>query len=112
MSVEGVAVTTLDAFCKDRSLRGIGLVKIDTDGHEHRVLAGARETIASNRPLVVFEIGKYVMEEACIDFEWYLTFFGEFHYKLVDIRTGREITGLNWKRKIPAFGTVDLLAMP
>lgn len=40
-----VAVTTIDAFCKERAIDHIGLLKIDTEGSDLDVLVGASETL-------------------------------------------------------------------
>ena len=52
-SVE-VRLTTLDQFVAETGLRP-DLIKIDTEGTEVKVLAGARETLTSCRPIVIFE---------------------------------------------------------
>lgn len=48
---EGVPVRTLDEL----GLKGVGLVKIDVQGDECAVLAGARKTLLRDRPVVVVE---------------------------------------------------------
>jgi FkbM family methyltransferase len=45
-------VRRLDDFAFDN----VGLIKIDVEGHESDVLAGARATIARNRPALIVEI--------------------------------------------------------
>ncbi|HZS62158.1 MAG TPA: FkbM family methyltransferase [Gemmatimonadaceae bacterium] len=47
-----VPMRTLDSY----SLRNVGLLKIDVEGHELAVLEGARQTIASQRPVLLIEI--------------------------------------------------------
>jgi FkbM family methyltransferase len=47
-----VAVRTLDEY----ALEHIGLIKIDVEGHELDVLAGAAETIRRERPVLLVEI--------------------------------------------------------
>lgn len=111
-TIAGVPVTTLDEFCAGRKLAPIGLIKIDTDGHEHKVLEGARQVIAKHRPHVIFEVGQYVMEEGGITFEWYLEYFDRLGYRLSNISDKRAITRDNWKRQIPKFGTIDVLSTP
>ncbi len=50
-----VPVTTLDSF----RLRNIGLIKIDVEGFETKVLLGAQETLkANNYPRILFESWK------------------------------------------------------
>jgi len=41
-----VAVTTIDAFCDERRLQTVHLLKIDTEGHELSVLRGAQHSLA------------------------------------------------------------------
>jgi FkbM family methyltransferase len=43
---EQVAVTTLDAFCSERQINNIDLLKVDTEGHDLVVLEGARDLLA------------------------------------------------------------------
>lgn len=40
----------------DYGLDGVGLIKIDTEGYETKVLQGAADTIARCRPLIVVEV--------------------------------------------------------
>jgi FkbM family methyltransferase len=47
-----VPLTTLDAIAPGR----VGLIKIDVEGHEAAVLAGARATIARDHPVLFVEI--------------------------------------------------------
>ena len=53
---EQVQVSTLDAFCAERDLRRVTLVKIDAEGHDLAVLRGAERMLAEHRvDLVQFE---------------------------------------------------------
>ena len=47
-------VVTLDQVVQERGLQP-GLVKIDTEGFELQVVLGARETLETHRPMVLFE---------------------------------------------------------
>jgi FkbM family methyltransferase len=49
-----VECTTVDAFCGERKIRP-QFIKVDVEGGERAVFAGARETIARNVPFMVFE---------------------------------------------------------
>src|SRR5262252_4403222 len=50
-----VPALTLDAFCRERSMRP-DVIKIDVEGAEYRVLNGARELLANHRVTVLCEI--------------------------------------------------------
>ncbi|MDB4982837.1 MAG: hypothetical protein JWM82_3589 [Myxococcales bacterium] len=50
-----VPVTTLDAVLKERNVVGVDLIKVDVEGWELPVFEGAAETLARDRPVVIFE---------------------------------------------------------
>ena len=50
-----ISVVTLDAAIDGRP---VGLLKMDVEGHERKVLAGAAKTIETSRPLIVCEVLK------------------------------------------------------
>tara|TARA_Y100000296_G_C5126924_1_gene233372 strand:+ start:128 stop:796 length:669 start_codon:yes stop_codon:yes gene_type:complete len=55
-----VKVRTLDSH----NFHNVGLIKIDTQGHELPILRGAIETIKKHRPVIVFEIDQN-KDECC-----------------------------------------------
>lgn len=48
-------LTSIDHYCSRNGLEP-GLIKIDVEGYEGKVLDGARETLATAKPLVVLEL--------------------------------------------------------
>jgi FkbM family methyltransferase len=53
---ESVRITSLDAEEKTRNWSTIDFLKIDAEGEEERILAGARSFFAERSPLVMFEV--------------------------------------------------------
>jgi FkbM family methyltransferase len=111
-STDGVGAISLDDFCGQSDIERLDFMKIDTDGHEFEVLKGARETIGRFCPMIIFEIGMYVMEEWNINFSDYLRFFDELNYSLVDSGSLKAINAGNDDKRIPLKGTIDILAIP
>jgi FkbM family methyltransferase len=112
MSTQGVPALTMDEFVEENRISRIDFIKIDTDGHEFDVLKGGMKTIAGAKPKIIFELGQYVMKERGIDFVDYYQFFQMLHYRLSDAATNKPITLGNYKKMIPAKGTIDVLAVP
>jgi FkbM family methyltransferase len=55
---EDVSLTTIDAFCAEQQITTIDYLKIDTEGHELQVLAGAELMLNSERiRLIELELG-------------------------------------------------------
>jgi hypothetical protein len=88
------------------------LIKIDTDGHELKVLKGARQTLKKCLPFVIFEIGLYVMKEQQIEFDHYYKYLYNLGYSLLNAKNGKAITLHNFSNQIPSRSTIDIIAMP
>lgn len=111
-STDNVGSITLDEFCKSQQIKKVDFIKIDTDGHEFKVLLGAKKMIETYQPQIIFEVGQYVMEEKNIDFSFYLNYFGDLHYQLYDSKSEKAINEENCKTIIPKLGTTDIIAIP
>ena len=53
---EGVPVTTIDAYAAEAGMRRLGLIMLDVEGAELRILRGAEQVLRRDAPHVVFEI--------------------------------------------------------
>lgn len=111
-NTDGVGAVRLDDFCEHEQIQRLDFIKIDTDGHEFEVFGGAKKAIERFRPVIIFEIGLYVMEEKGIDFGFYAQYFSDLSYKLTNSSNGAEITSQNYRNHIPEKGTIDILALP
>jgi FkbM family methyltransferase len=110
-STEGIGKLSLDDFCVENKIGRLDFIKIDTDGHEYEVLKGAQKVITKFKPIVIFEVGLYVMEENNIDFSIYLNYFGSLGYSLFTSGNIKKIDAANYRRCIPSKGTTDILAI-
>ena len=111
MEATGVQ-TTIDTFVKQRGLHRLDFIKIDTDGHEMEVLAGAVESISRFRPVIVFELTIYLLEEKGLSFSGFEDIFHPLRYQLVDTKSGKAINQDNYKQLVPDAGSTDVVALP
>jgi len=111
-STAAAEVLTIDGFCQTKQIPAVDVIKIDTDGHELRVLRGARETLNQFRPVIIFEAGLYTMAENDVTFEQYDDFISPFGYQLISSRSGHNITRENYQAEIPLRSTIDIVAVP
>ena len=106
-----VSAITLDDFCEKEDIQRVDLIKIDTDGHELKVLRGARKTVEKFRPCIIFEVGLYVMEEHNITFKDYFDYFLSAGYILVNSKDGKVVKLENYFKQIPLNATTDIIAL-
>lgn len=66
---ENVRIQTIDAFVNDHQIDKINLIKLDVEGFETKVLAGAEKTLKTLKPVVILEMNHFclsVMQRICI----------------------------------------------
>ena len=64
MSTDGASVMSLDQFVTAQKIERLDVIKIDVDGHECSIFAGAQKTLADFKPTIIMELAPYVLEEA------------------------------------------------
>jgi FkbM family methyltransferase len=62
-----VEVRSLDDLFDSLSLDRLDFIKVDIEGHEHKFLAGAGQTIARFRPILLMEINDHYYERQGLD---------------------------------------------
>lgn len=101
-------MTTLDDHAASHGMPKVHLLKIDTDGHELEVLAGAQRLLATSRPRIVMEMCPHLLAERKLTLKDYAEVLGP-GYRMKELRTGRpfdeaEFSGVPWR------GGIDVLA--
>ncbi|MBX9634950.1 MAG: FkbM family methyltransferase [Magnetospirillum sp.] len=109
-----VPVRRLDDVLAELEPKGrVGFIKIDTEGFEPLVLAGAMETIRRDRPALIVEAHSTRLARLGKSFNWYLETFPEYHAFVVPAATPAN----PYMRLIPLDGeppeiAVNLLLLP
>lgn len=110
----GAKAVMLDDYVDQSGLERVDLVKMDVDGHEPEVMAGAWETFKRFRPLLIMEWSPCLFTERPNVMENILDRLFGMGYYLNDGDTGREIrNGLSALRSLtPGGGSMNVLLMP
>ena len=82
MATSGASTVELDRYLADANVARLDLIKLDVDGYECSVLAGARRSMERWKPIVVLELAPHVLEEQGTSVEKLLSFFIPLGYKL------------------------------
>jgi FkbM family methyltransferase len=77
-----VKTKTIDSYY----FQNVDLIKIDVEGHEDKVLQGAKETIIFNKPVIMVEIHCTRSQESFLHRQKIFNFLNELEYKIVDVR--------------------------
>lgn len=102
---------TIDEFCESNEITRVDLIKIDTEGHELPVLKGAVNILKKQQPVIIFETGRYLMDEQGVHFMEYLVLLETLGYRLYSLQRNMEVTRDNHKKMIPRLSTVDIIAL-
>jgi FkbM family methyltransferase len=99
-----VNVDTGDRYCKSKSISKIGFLKIDTEGHDLRVLAGFQGMLWEGViDLVQLEVGLAPENKLHVPFEDATSYMRMFDYRLF------RLTGINGNRRL-GFDRLDLVS--
>lgn len=106
-----VAVSTIDAYSRQRwGNTNVDLIKLDTEGDELSALAGAAETLAHGRPLVLSEVLNDAAVSAQCDYMaqygYHASFVNEAAWRLVPVRNSKATAE---PFKLKAFGYGNML---
>jgi FkbM family methyltransferase len=96
-----VPFTTIDAICGDGKLRP-AIIKIDVEGHEGSVIAGARETLRRDRPVLCLELHLDMLERAAVPLDAILRALDEADYEYRDA-DGRRLSAGRVRRSLKAL---------
>jgi FkbM family methyltransferase len=84
MATNGVASRSVDAFLAEYGNPQIALVKLDVDGYECDVLAGATGMMRRDRPVFVMELAPYVLAEHGKSLTDLLAYFAPLGYRFFE----------------------------
>jgi FkbM family methyltransferase len=87
MRTEAALARSVDSVLAEHGGLSVQLVKLDVDGFECDVLRGARNMLATMRPVFVMELAPYVLDERGASLDELLSFFIPHGYRLYDERT-------------------------
>ncbi|WMW66263.1 FkbM family methyltransferase [Nitratidesulfovibrio liaohensis] len=112
MGTHGAVVDTLDSFVLKAGIEHVDFIKLDVDGNENDVLAGAKVVLEDSKPRIMLELAPYVYGSEPHKFDGLLDFLWGAGYKLSDMKTGRllpqNVAGV--RRLIPNAGGLNVLA--
>jgi FkbM family methyltransferase len=81
MTTPHATAEPLDSYIERRGLQRVDVIKIDVDGHEFKVLSGARECLTRFRPTLVMEFAPYVYKDENSSFEGLIALMQESRYR-------------------------------
>ena len=112
METRGSVTDTLDRFVRNAGIKHINFIKLDVDGNESDVLAGAKTVLVNSHPAIMLELAPYVYESAPQTFDKLLDDLWRMGYQISDMATGRILPQKSAKIRamIPEAGSLNVLA--
>jgi hypothetical protein len=91
MQTQAAQARSLDSVLAEYAQSTVQLVKLDVDGYECQVLAGATQMLRVDRPIFVMELAPYVLEERGSSLAELLSFFVPNGYALYAEKTEKRL---------------------
>lgn len=96
---------TIDIFCQVLGITQIGLLKVDTEGHDLKVLKGARSMLEQRTvQLIVVEAGMYAGNELHVPYADLCAYLAQFGFVLFGVYDQQR----EWKKNLPYLRRADL----
>ncbi len=108
---EKVKIGTIDSYCSENGIRRIHLLKIDVEGHELDVLAGAKKMLeAKSVDMITFEFGGCNIDTRTF-FQDYWRFFSAINMKIMRITPSGYLYPIeSYKEIYEQFRTTNFIA--
>jgi FkbM family methyltransferase len=109
-----VRFDTLDAWCAEKQIGGVDLIKVDVDGNEFPLISGARRTISQYRPVLLMEaVGPHFDNDARNPYR----VLSELEYRFRLLKSGAEMTVETMRESLPRNDaamsvSLNVLAIP
>lgn len=112
MTTHGSIKGTLDDFIRGTGIEKVNFIKLDVDGNENDVLAGARSIIENFKPRIMLELAPYVYSETPHKFDELLHDLWRMGYQISNMATGRIMpqNATEIRTIIPYAGGLNVLA--
>jgi FkbM family methyltransferase len=112
METHGSVTGTLDSFVRNAGIKHIDFIKLDVDGNENDVLAGAKAVLIKSRPKIMLELAPYVYGADPHKFDELLDALWSMGYQISDMATGRVLpqNSAAIRAIIPEAGGLNVLA--
>ncbi len=112
METHGSVKGTLDSFVRNEGIERIDFIKLDVDGNENDVLAGAKTALENSKPKIMLELAPYVYNAAPHKFNELLEDLWRMGYQISDMVTGCLLPEnfASIRSAIPEGGGLNVLA--
>jgi FkbM family methyltransferase len=113
MGTKGCMTSSLDSFVLDTNIERIDVIKLDVDGNECDVLAGAKNVLIKWKPKIMLELAPHVYDSSPQKFDQLLTDLWAMGYQLSNMSTGRSLPedSTAVRSIIPKAGSLNALAV-
>jgi FkbM family methyltransferase len=111
MSTADAAAVTLDEFVRSNEIARIDFVKLDVDGNEADVLAGAADSLRRFRPRVLMEWAPYLFDAQSVEMKQVLGNFLDLGYRPKEPSGRRPLpkTFESLNSMVPKHGSMNVL---